>query len=85
MRGYGAALILEDEQDIGDIDAKIISQDRQNYITITLEEVQGGEFEVIPNAYKALLTYMAINGIKEKRDPSIYFIISPPNRNSNHN
>ena len=25
----------------------------------------------IPNAYKALMTYMAINGIKEKHDPAI--------------
>lgn len=71
MRGYKAALILEDEQDIGDIDTEIVSQSRQKYITITLEEVPGGEFTIIPNAYKALLTYMAINGIKEKHDPTI--------------
>ncbi|MBD5392767.1 MAG: helix-turn-helix transcriptional regulator [Lachnospiraceae bacterium] len=72
MRGYEAALILEDEQDTGDLDAEILSQGQQNYITITLEEVQdAGEFEIIPNAYKALLTYMAINGIKEKHDPEI--------------
>lgn len=72
MRGYGAALILPDGQGSGDIDAEIVSQDRQNYITITLEEGKGGgEFEVIPNAYKALLTYMSINGIKEKQAPSI--------------
>ena len=71
MRGYKAALILEGEQDIGDIDTEIVSQNRQKYITITLEEVQGEEFTIIPNAYKALLTYMAINGIKEKQDPTI--------------
>lgn len=72
MRGYGAALILEGEQDLDDLDAEIVSQNRQNYITITLEEVQGeGEFVIIPNAYKALLTYMATNGIKEKHDPAI--------------
>lgn len=72
MRGYMAALILGEEQDIADIDAEIFSQDRQNYITITLKEgTDGGEFEVIPNAYKALLTHMSINGIKEKQDPSV--------------
>lgn len=63
--------MLEAEQDIDDIDAEILSQSDQKYITITLEEVQGEEFTVIPNAYKALLTYMAINGIKEKHDPGI--------------
>ena len=71
MRGYKAALILADEQDIGDIDTEILSQDRQKYITITLEEVQGEEFTIIPNAYKALLTHMAINGIKEKHESTI--------------
>lgn len=71
MRGYGAALVLADGQDIHDIDAEIVSQNRQDYITITLREKEGEEFEIIPNAYKALLTYMSINGIKEKHDPAI--------------
>lgn len=71
MRGYRAALRLGEGQDIGDIDAEIVSQSRQKYITITLAECMDGEFVIIPNAYKALLTYMAINGIKEKHDPAI--------------
>lgn len=72
MRGYRAALILDEGQNSGDLDVEIVSQGRQNYITITLEEVPDeGEFAIIPNAYKALMTYMAINGIKEKHDPAI--------------
>lgn len=72
MRGYRAALILADGQDLGGLNAEIVSQSRQRYITITLEEVQEeGEFVIIPNAYKALMTYMAINGIKEKHDSAI--------------
>lgn len=71
MRGYGAALVFCEEQDIGAIDAVLVKQRRQKYITITLKMVQGEEFTVIPDAYKALLMYMAINGIKEKRDPAI--------------
>ncbi|MDE7207479.1 MAG: helix-turn-helix domain-containing protein [Lachnospiraceae bacterium] len=72
MRGYGAALILEGEQIPDDLDAEIISQNRQKYITITLEKVPDeSAFEIIPNAYKALMTYMAINGIREKQDPAI--------------
>ena len=71
MRGYEAALIVEDEMDIGDIDAQAIRQCEQRYITITLKKIAGEEFTRIPNAYKALFTHMAINGIKGRRDPSI--------------
>ena len=53
MRGYEAALILDAEQAVWDLDVEIIRQNTQK------------------NAYKALLTYMAINGIKEKHDPSV--------------
>ncbi len=71
MHGYGAALVLADGQDSNDIDAEIVNQNKQDYITITLREKEGEEFEIIPNAYKALFTYMTINGIKEKHDPAI--------------
>ena len=71
MRGYEAALILEADQDVWNLDVEIAEQDRQKYITITLAEKTGEEFTIIPNAYKALLTYMAINGIKEKREPGV--------------
>lgn len=71
MHGYGAALVLENGQDTSNIDTEVFTQNRQKYITITFEEVEGEEFTVIPNAYKALLTYMAINGIKEKYDSTI--------------
>lgn len=72
MRGYGAALILDEKQNPSDLNVEIVSQGKQNYITITLEEVRDErEFAIIPNAYKALMTYMAINGIKEKHDPAI--------------
>lgn len=71
MRGYGAALVLDEGRVIDGIDAEIFTQGRQRYVTITLEKIPGEEFTVIPNAYKALLTYMSINGIKGKHDSSI--------------
>lgn len=71
MRGYEAALLLDDGQDIGDIDTEIVRQNRQDYITLKVKEVCGREFAVIPNAYKALLMYMSINGIKEKHASEI--------------
>ena len=71
MHGYAAALILNAEQDAGDIDTQVILQGRQRYVTLTLEKIPGEEFTLIPNAYKALLTFMSINGIKGKSDPAI--------------
>lgn len=72
MRGYAAALVLPDTQDVSAIDVEIRNQSSQRYITITLQEKEGEEECVlIPNAYKALLTYIAINGIKEKHDADV--------------
>ena len=72
MHGYEAALMLDEEQKPSDLNVGIISQSKQDYLTITLEEIQEeSAFEIIPNAYKALMTYMAINGIKVRHDESI--------------
>lgn len=71
MHGYTAALVLDNNKDIGDIQADIINQDKQKYITINIRESSASPFVSIPNAYKALLTHMTINGIKEKRDSSV--------------
>lgn len=71
MRGYAAALVLPDERDVSALGTNMHSQDGQTYISITLKEQVGEEFTSIPNAYKALLTHMAVNGIKEKRDPAV--------------
>lgn len=72
MRGYGAALVLEKGQQPDGLGVEIVSQSKQNYITITLEELpEESKFELIPNAYKALMAYMSINGLKQKHDPSI--------------
>ncbi len=72
MRGYGAALVLEKGQQPDGLGVEIVSQGKQNYITITLEELpEESKFELIPNAYKALMAYMSINGLKQKHDPSI--------------
>ena len=71
MHGYAAALVLDKEQEIRDINADIVSQEKQKYITITVKGTSEAPFVVIPNAYKALLTHMKTNGIREKRDSSV--------------
>ena len=71
MHGYSAALVLDKDQEIGDIDANIVTQEKQKYITITIHGPSESPFVLIPNAYKALLTHMKTNGIREKRDSSV--------------
>lgn len=71
MHGYFAALVLDKDQEIGDIDANIVTQEKQKYITITIHGPSESPFVLIPNAYKALFTHMKTNGIREKRDSSV--------------
>ncbi len=71
MHGYSAALVLDKNQEIGDIDANVVTQEKQKYITITIRGISEAPFVVIPNAYKALLTHMKTNCIKEKKDSSV--------------
>lgn len=69
VEGWAKQLKIEDPYIIGR-DYPKVSQEQQNVFhmrgygaALILKEGQGGEFDIIPNAYKALLTYMAINGI----------------------
>ena len=71
MHGYCAALVLDKDLELVDFDADIVTQEKQKYITITIHGTSEEPFVVIPNAYKALLTHMKTNGIKEKRDSSV--------------
>ena len=64
MHGYAAALILEDDA-IPSV-AEVIAQETQKYIAITIKEPFAAPFSIIPNAYKALGTYMKANGIRHR-------------------
>lgn len=67
MHGYAAALILDDS--IKNIEgAEIIYQGRQQYAVITIRQPFEAPFHLIPNAYKALMTYMDANGIQPKHE-----------------
>ena len=69
MHGYVAALILEDEALINLKDQpEVFYQGEQEYIAITIREPMVEPFRLIPNAYKALMTYMHMNGISHKDD-----------------
>lgn len=71
MHGYVAALVLPENKEITDIEAEVLSQPEQRYVVITIKDPMSAPFVLIPNAYKALMMHMAINGIKDKRDSSV--------------
>ena len=68
MHGYTAALVLPDQMTPDGIDAKVLQQDRQKYMAITIKEPFVAPFRLIPNAYKALMTHMHMNGIAHRHE-----------------
>lgn len=72
MHGYEAALILDGEP-VMNVEEKpeIIHQEEQAYCAITIRNPMIEPFRLIPNAYKALMTHMRINGIRHKQDKKI--------------
>jgi len=66
MHGYAAACILPENFDFTNNGLEILQQKNQKYIVITIKEPFNSPFTLIPNAYKALMLYMEINGIKHK-------------------
>ena len=71
MHGYAAALILRKELPENDERMDVIFQEKQKYIVITIKEPAVAPFRLIPNAYKALMTHMKVNGIRHKKDNKV--------------
>lgn len=70
MHGYAAALVLPEEI-TENTPSEIFCQGEEKYITLTIHEPDQDPFDLIPNAFKSLLTHMSANGMKEKVDPNI--------------
>ena len=71
MHGYTAAITLPDGVSAESIEAQEFQQDRQKYMAITIREPFVAPFRLIPNAYKALMTYMHMNGIGHRQEKGI--------------
>lgn len=71
MHGYTAALVLDESCNPADAGAEVISQPAQKYIAITIRQPFTAPFQLIPNAYKTLMTYMQTNGIRHREDASV--------------
>ena len=71
MHGYTAALVLPGDADASAMDATVLRQERQKYMAITIKEPFVAPFSLIPTAYKALMTYMHMNGIGHRREKDV--------------
>lgn len=71
MHGYAAALILPEDLSCDGDGMEIIRQETQKYIAITVRDYTDAPFNIIPKAYKILMTHMSVNGIVHKEDKKI--------------
>lgn len=71
MHGYEAAWILPEGMESQGIEEIIMEQKQQKYAAITIENPFEAPFRIIPNAYKILMAYMQINGLKHKQSKDI--------------
>lgn len=68
QHGYEAALVIPDGVDVSPIGAEVHRQERQKYAVITIRFPMTAPFQLIPNAYKTLMTYMHMNGIEHHHE-----------------
>ena len=68
MHGYAAACILPEDFTPSCKDMEAVAQEKEKYAVITITEPFNNPFELIPNAYKTIMSYMEVNGIKHKSD-----------------
>ncbi|MGN0693126.1 MAG: helix-turn-helix transcriptional regulator [Oscillospiraceae bacterium] len=70
MHGYAAAWVLS--EGISSVpEADIITQKAHKYAKITITDPFSAPFDLIPNAYKTLMSYMQVNGLKHCTDKDI--------------
>lgn len=62
MHGYCAACIIPKACNVKD--TEVISQPKAKYAAITIDHPFSNPFSLIPNAYKTLLRYIDVNGLK---------------------
>lgn len=72
MHGYSAACVLPLGIELCDKNVEVIVQKKnQKYMAITIKEPFKAPFNIIPNAYKTLMSYMQVNGLQSKNDKDI--------------
>ncbi len=69
MLGYADACILP--LDFSTTVSEIITQVAHKYAVITMEDPFTAPFTLIPNAYKTLMRFMDVNGLKNKQTKDV--------------
>lgn len=71
MHGYTAACILPEGIQITCSEMDILTQTAQTYAVITIRDPFVAPFSLIPDAYKTLMRYMEVNGLKHKESKEV--------------
>lgn len=71
MHGYAAACILPEDFKTDCRTVEIAKQSDCRYAVITIKNYKEEPFELIPNAYKIIQSYIQVNGYKYKNDETI--------------
>lgn len=71
MHGYTPACVLPKDFDAACRGMEILSQPAQRYAVLTIREPFSAPFNLIPNAYKTLLRYLEVNGLRPKQTKEI--------------
>lgn len=69
MHGYATACIIP--KDFSPTCSEKITQPDQQYVVITIRESFKSPFAMIPNAYKTLIRYMEVNGLRHKQNKEV--------------
>lgn len=69
MHGYAAACIIP--KDFNTACSEIVTQASQQYVAITIKEPFRAPFSMIPNAYKTLMCYKEVNGLRHKQTKEV--------------
>lgn len=72
MHGYTAAWILPEKVTICETQqCKIIEQKKQEYLAITIKNPFSAAFQLIPNAYKILMSHIQVNRLSTKEPEGV--------------
>lgn len=71
MHGYAAACVLPDDLNSSCADTEVVTQAGQRYAVITIKEPFTAAFTLIPNAYKTLMRYMEVNGLRHMHSKEV--------------
>ena len=69
MHGYTAACVLPEGFTADGCGLEVMTQSAGSYAAITIKNPFKAPFTLIPNAYKALMSFMQINGHRHEKDP----------------